>query len=166
MEDKGKMKIGNPFSHSEHCPGRGTRQYRVRTLLLVCLICGALLFLITPSTAKAQEDVKAAPKTQSGGDLGAVGAKLANPLSSLWSLVMNFEVPKFFDGNLNTGDPEVGANMIFQPVLPIPLYGTGKAQWRLITRPVIPFIFSQPSPEGLSSPAKGTRGPIQVWRVV
>jgi hypothetical protein len=29
---------------------------------------------------------------------------------------------------VNTGDPKVGADMIFQPVMPIPLYGTGDAQ--------------------------------------
>ncbi len=38
--------------------------------------------------------------------------------------------------------------MIFQPVLPFPLYGTGKNQWKMITRPVIPIIFSQPIPTG------------------
>jgi hypothetical protein len=128
-------------------------QFRPRTLPLVCGICGALLFglALLAESALAQEETKAAPKPQSGENLGAVGAKLANPLGSLWSLVFNFETPKFFDGNLNTtGDPKIGANVIFQPVLPIPLYGRGKEQWRLITRPVIPFIFSQPDPGGLS----------------
>jgi hypothetical protein len=128
-------------------------QFRPRTLPLVCGICGALLFglALLAESALAQEETKAAPKPQSGENLGEVGAKLANPLGSLWSLVFNFETPKFFDGNLNTtGDPKIGANVIFQPVLPIPLYGRGKEQWRLITRPVIPFIFSQPDPGGLS----------------
>ena len=35
----------------------------------------------------------------------ARSAKLANPLGSLWSLVMNFETPKFFDGNNSTVTP-------------------------------------------------------------
>jgi hypothetical protein len=87
-------------------------------------------------------------KNSEHGTLGQVGAKLANPLASLWSLQMNFETPKFFDGDVNTGDPKVGADMIFQPVMPLPLYGTGDAEWRLITRPIIPLIFSQPIPTG------------------
>jgi hypothetical protein len=84
------------------------------------------------------------------GSLGAVGAKLANPLSSLWSLSMNFETPKYYDGDINTGDPRMGADMIFQPVMPIPLCGKGDAQWRVITRPVIPIVFAQPIPEGFN----------------
>ena len=39
--------------------------------------------------------------------------------------------------------------MLFQPVMPIPLYGEGQDQWRMITRPVIPFVFSSPEPTGL-----------------
>src|SRR5260370_23114053 len=37
--------------------------------------------------------------------------------------------------------------MIFQPVLPFPLYGQGRDQWKLITRPCLPLIFSQPVPK-------------------
>lgn len=82
------------------------------------------------------------------GSLGDVGAKLANPLANLWAFSMSFDMPQFFDGDVNTGDPELGATLLFQPVMPIPLFGTGKDQWRLITRPVIPFIFSNPIPTG------------------
>jgi hypothetical protein len=116
------------------------------------LICGALLFSITLSAASAlaQEEAKAAPKAQSGGDMGEIGHKLSNPLASLWSLSMNFETPKIFDGDVNTGDPKYGADMIFQPVMPIPLYGEGDAAWRMITRPVIPLVFSQPIPKGFN----------------
>ncbi len=38
--------------------------------------------------------------------------------------------------------------MIFQPVMPIPLYGKGKEAWKLITRPTIPVLFSEPVPKG------------------
>jgi hypothetical protein len=117
-----------------------------RALGWALLLAVAAALAPLEATAQQKEAAGAAGKE----DLGAVGAKLANPLGSLWSLVMNFETPKFFDGNVSTGDPEMGADMIFQPVVPIPLYGSGKAQWRLITRPVIPLIFSQPVPEGLS----------------
>ena len=96
-------------------------------------------------------------------DLGAVGAKLANPLSDLWSISMNFQMPTFYDGDINTGDPEAGADMIFQPVLPIPLYGEGAGEWRMITRPVIPLIFSQPIPRGSDDfYHKGGIGDIQL----
>jgi hypothetical protein len=41
--------------------------------------------------------------------------------------------------------------VIFQPVLPFPLYGTGENQWKMITRPIIPIIFSQPIPNAFDS---------------
>lgn len=77
-----------------------------------------------------------------------MGAKLADPLSDLWSLQLNFQGPTFFDGDVNTGSPEVGGSLIAQPVMPIPMYGSGEDQWRLIVRPVIPIFFSQPIPTG------------------
>ena len=82
------------------------------------------------------------------GSLANVGAKLADPLSDLWSLQMNFQGPTFFDGDVNAGSPEVGGSLIAQPVMPIPLYGSGEDVWRLIVRPVIPVYFSQPIPTG------------------
>jgi hypothetical protein len=89
-------------------------------------------------------------KDSEHGSLGAIGAKLSNPLSNLWSMSMNFEFLKFYDGDINTGDAKVGSDMIFQPVMPIPLFGEGEAEWRLITRPVIPIVFSQPVPRGFN----------------
>jgi hypothetical protein len=85
------------------------------------------------------------------GSLGDIGNKLANPLSALWQLSMSFNLPTFYDGDLNRDDSRVGASMAFQPVLPIPLYGEGEDQWRLITRPIIPIIFSQPLPRSYNN---------------
>jgi len=82
------------------------------------------------------------------GSLGSIGAKLADPTSNIWALQLNVSAPQFFDGDLNAGSPEVGANAIFQPVLPIPLYGTGENQWKMIARPVIPIVFRAPVPTG------------------
>lgn len=97
------------------------------------------------------------------GTLGQIGAKLANPLSDLWSLQFSFNAPAFFDGDLNTGNPKVGGSVNFQPVLPIPLYGTGAGEWRMITRPVIPIIFSQPIPTGFDAfDNKGGIGDIEL----
>lgn len=85
--------------------------------------------------------------TPAAQNLGAVGNKLANPLSDLWALSASINAPQFYDGDLNTGDPKVGGLMVFQPVMPIPLFGEGEDQWRMITRPIIPFIFSTPIPK-------------------
>jgi hypothetical protein len=82
--------------------------------------------------------------------MGAVGAKIANPVSDMWSIQFNFEGPTFNDGDANTsGDPELGGNVLFQPVMPIPLYGSGEDTWRVIVRPVMPIAFAQPIPTGI-----------------
>ena len=159
------MKMRKRFSSPADYPGRDTLQSLPRTFLSVCLICGALLFSLALSapSALAQEETKAAPKTQSGENLGEVGAKLANPLGELWSLQFNFETPKIFDGDVNTGNPRIGADVIFQPVLPLPLYGEGEAEWRLITRPIVPIIFSTPIPKGFDDfYNQGGMGDIQL----
>lgn len=117
------MKMKRQFLDAAYHPGRDTLRFRRRTLPLVCLICGALLFglALSAASALAQEETKAEPKPQSGENLSEVGAKLANPLGELWALNFNFETPKIFDGDVNTGNPRFGADVIFQPVLPIPL---------------------------------------------
>ena len=121
-------------------------------IVLAGLTAVAIMFGLTTIDATAQ-DTTANSKQKAGAtgqaDMGAVGEKLANPLSDLWNLSMNFQTPTFFDGDLNKGDDRVGANMIFQPVMPIPLFGSGDATWRMITRPIIPLIFSQPIPRGV-----------------
>jgi len=97
------------------------------------------------------------------GSLANIGAKLADPTSNVWALQFNIQGPTFYDGDLNTGDPVLGANMIFQPVLPFPLYGTGKDQWKMITRPIIPIIFSAPNPIGFNDfVSKGGLGDIEL----
>ena len=81
--------------------------------------------------------------------LSDVGAKLSNPASNIWALFTEFDLT-FSDGDVNLGDPKVGGNMLFQPIMPIPLFGTGTNQWKLIMRPTIPFIFSTALPKGLN----------------
>ena len=111
------------------------------------------------------EDSKAedAYKHPKHGNLGKVGAKLANPLSDLWSLQFDFQPLRFFDGDVNRGDEVVGSGVVFQPVLPIPLYGEGDGEWRMITRPVVPIQFSQPVPRGYNNfYNKGGIGDIQL----
>ena len=85
----------------------------------------------------------AGPTSADHGCMGAIGAKLADPTSNIWALFTEFDLD-FSDGDANKGDPKVGGDMIFQPILPIPLYGEGTNQWKLINRPTLPVIFSTP----------------------
>jgi hypothetical protein len=56
------------------------------------------------------------------GSLADIGAKLSDPTSNIWALQFNIQGPTFYDGDVNFGSPKVGGNVIFQPVLPFPLY--------------------------------------------
>src|SRR5260370_13257816 len=81
-------------------------------------------------------------------DLSEISKELTNPVSNVWSMFT--EVDLFFSGGniKKTGGSKVGRRMIFQPVLPIPLYAQERGQRKLITRPTIPEMFSQPIPTG------------------
>jgi len=127
-----------------------------RALSFAMLLAGALGLLATPAWPQPNEgDSKA--------DLGEIGAKISDPLSEIWALSTSWSLPAFYDGDINTGDPELGASFALQPVMPIPLYGSGKEEWRLITRPIVPFIFSTPIPEGFNDfDHKGGIGDIQL----
>ena len=82
--------------------------------------------------------------------MAEIGHKLSDPTSNVWALFTEFDL-SFSDGDVNTGNPKVGGDMNFQPVLPIPLYGEGKDQWKILARPSIPIIFSNPVPTGSNS---------------
>ena len=94
--------------------------------------------------ASAQE-----PKGASGSDVAETGRKLSNPLSDVWALFTRFDA-NFADGDVNQGDAKVGGRMLFQPILPVPLHGTGANRWNFIARPTIPVLFSEPVPTGLN----------------
>ncbi len=81
------------------------------------------------------------------GDLQEINRKLSNPVSDVWALFTEFDL-FFSGGNVNQGRDEVGGRMLFQPIMPIPLHGEGKDEWKLITRPTLPILFSQPVPTG------------------
>ena len=82
-------------------------------------------------------------------DADAIGKKLANPLGDIWGLNFNSFLPQYFDGDVNQGDAKLGAQTIFQPLMPIPLTGEGADEFRVILRPVVPLIWSSPSPDGI-----------------
>jgi hypothetical protein len=76
---------------------------------------------------------------------------------------MSFQAFEFFDGDVNTGDPKLGSGVNLQPVMPFPLFGEGKDQWKLITRPIIPIVFNQPTPTGFDKfKNRGGIGDIQL----
>jgi hypothetical protein len=101
------------------------------------------------------------------GSLGNIGASISNPTSDLWQVSMSFNTLEFFDGDVNTGDPKLGSGFNLQPVMPFPLYGEGKEQWKLITRPIIPIVFNQPTPNGFDSfKNRGGIGDIQLPLIV
>jgi hypothetical protein len=115
--------------------------------LMVLLLCSA-----APSLASAEGDPPdhhtgdAGPQHPKHGSMGAVGAKLADPTADIWAIQLNFQGPTFNDGDLNLGNPEYGGSLTIQPVMPIPLYGKGPDQWKMITRPVLPIVMAQPIP--------------------
>ena len=90
------MKMRKRFSYLADYPGKDALQSRPRTFSAVCLICGALLFALALSAGTAlaheadphphAEDSEAGDtkyKHPEHGNLGEVGAKLANPLGDL-----------------------------------------------------------------------------------
>jgi hypothetical protein len=51
--------------------------------------------------------------------------------------------------------------------LPLPLFGEGEKQWKLITRPTVPILFSQPVPKGFDDfSSLGGIGDIQLPMLV
>jgi hypothetical protein len=132
--------------------------------MLICFISGALLFSIPlwADNSRAEEQHKGPEQ----GSLSEIGAKLANPVADVWALFTQFNLT-FSDGDVNTGDAKVGVNMIFQPILPFPLYGEGEHEWKMITRPIVPILFSQPVPKGFDEFAQlGGLGDTQLPMMV
>jgi hypothetical protein len=94
-------------------------------MLRIGLCAVVIMFVLSTGSVLAHdvtphsEDSVAVSKDKQSkhGNLGAVGAKLANPLSELWSLSFDFQPFKFYDGDLNNGNPRVGSGVTFQPVM-------------------------------------------------
>jgi hypothetical protein len=71
----------------------------------------------------------------------------ANPVGK-YAFVFTQFAATFSDGDANTGDSHLAGNITFQPIIPIPLYGSGKDEWRIVSRPTINFSIEQPVPTG------------------
>lgn len=106
------------------------------------------------------------PRTAPEHDLAETGKKLSNPISDVWALFTEFDL-NFADGDVNLGHSRTGGRMIFQPILPLPLFGKGAKRWNLITRPTIPVLFSEPVPTAFNSfDHNGGLGDIQFPTVI
>jgi len=114
----------------------------------------SLLVALAAAGASAHDPAAHAPSThkfsKEHGSLSEVSHKLSDPTSNVWALFTEFDL-SFSDGDVNAGNPKVGGDMNFQPVLPIPLYGEGKDQWKILARPAIPVIFSTPVPTSFNN---------------
>jgi hypothetical protein len=125
------------------------------------LLAASLLALVSFAPGARGQQPEASQK-----NLAEVGRRLSNPLSDVWALFARFSLNSS-DGNATSTDPRVGGAMLFQPILPVPLYGNGEHKWNLITRPTIPVLFSEPIPTSSSSFAhKGGLGDIELPFVI
>jgi len=126
----------------------------------VAVSIGVVLLAITCSAGVARAEAPGG--AAHGDDASEIGAKLSNPVSNVWALFTEFDL-YFSGGNVNRGDDEAGGRMLFQPVLPFPLYGGEDDRWNLITRPTIPVLFSQPIPKSYDQYShKGGLGDTQL----
>ena len=124
------------------------------------LVAASLLALMSFAAIAGGQEPKA------GSGLAEAGQRLSNPISDVWALFARFQLG-FADGDVNLGDSRPGGSMIFQPILPVPLYGHGAKRWSLITRPTIPVLFSEAVPTGLNRfDRKGGLGDIQLPMVL
>ena len=131
-------------------------QMEVRTLTTgATKVCYVWLTILAATvipfrgTAYGQENVPGQQSESGQQDLSEISKEISNPVSNVWSMFTEFDL-FFSDGKITNGGSKVGGRMIFQPVLPFPLYGEGRHQWKLITRPTIPALFSQPVPKSFN----------------
>ena len=106
-----------------------------------------VLLLALFSTAALAEETETAKPTGDGtehGSLGELGAKLSDPTSDVWALFTEFDF-QWSRGDLSADEYKFGADMLFQPIMPFNL----TADLKLLTRPVVPVIFSTSVPTGL-----------------
>lgn len=152
MLDSGETNVsrGDPMGLFVNCSLHRRRAVHSVARLVLLLFTTALL--VHPAFAQGGDGELA--KEQS--DLAETGRKLSNPVSDVWALFTEFDL-SFSNGNMNRGDAQAGAAMVFQPILPLPL----TESWKIIVRPTIPITFTQPTPDGFDKfDRKGGLGDI------
>jgi hypothetical protein len=102
----------------------------------VKLAAAGVLSLLMTQTAFGQDSAK------------ELSQKTADPTGEYAMVFTQFGLT-FNDGDANTGDDaKVAGNIVFQPIIPIPLYGTGDNEWRIVSRPTIALQIEDPIPQG------------------
>jgi len=130
------------------------------------LIAAALVLALVSSGPTARAHDASSDSAAKQTDLAEIGKKLANPVSNVWALFTELDLT-FEDGDINKGSDQVGGRMIFQPVMPFLLHGTGSNEWKLIARPTVPVLFSEPIPQGIDDyDHRGGLGDIQLPMLV
>ena len=104
------------------------------------------------SPSDVETDSAEASADESSDDASKISTKelsqqSANPVGKYAYIFTQF-ASTWTDGDLNTGDSHLAGNITFQPIIPIPLDGSGKDEWRIVTRPTINFSIEQPIPQG------------------
>ena len=89
----------------------------------------------------------ASPEASQGDSMKELSQKSADPTSDI-ALVFTQWAMTFSNGDLNEGDAKRAANVTFQPIIPIPLYGRGDDEWRIVSRPTINFFGHSATPRG------------------
>ena len=102
----------------------------------------------TDSKQSDSESAESAKDDLTGGmSVKELSQQSANPVSKNAYIFTQFAAT-FNDGDLNTGDAHIAGSITFQPIIPIPLYGKDKDEWRIVTRPTINLFLEQPVPHG------------------
>ena len=102
----------------------------------------------TDSAQPASDSAQAAEDDATGGmSIKELSQQSANPVGKNAYIFTQFAAT-FNDGDLNTGDAHLAGSITFQPIIPIPLFGSGKDEWRIVTRPTINLFIEQPVPHG------------------
>ncbi len=71
----------------------------------------------------------------------------ANPVGEFAYIFTQF-ANVFSDGDARGGnDTKHSGQIVFQPIIPIPVYGAEENEWRIVTRPTIGLNISQPVPQ-------------------
>jgi hypothetical protein len=87
-----------------------------------------------------------APAGSGGASVKELSQKTTDPTSDIAQVFTQFALT-VNDGDDNKGDAKVAGNIVFQPIIPIPLYGSGDDEWRFVSRPTIEFRARQPVPQ-------------------
>jgi hypothetical protein len=174
LKDKGAVVtgaasgMGKAVAMTRHVADFGAKSTSIhaaivgRQPVITSVLLLAFLFFVTAACGQEPPVQTGGSAASRDGDVSETGKKLSNPLSNVWAMFTEFDV-NFSGGKVNSGHKKAGSRMIFQPIMPIPLYGRGEKEWRLITRPTIPVLFSEPIPVGQDKfEHKASLGDIQV----